>query len=50
MVKLECLDELSIWLTPTKRELYEDGFGYVYEVDDNKAKALLATGKFKKVE
>ncbi len=42
MMKLECLQEVSIWLTPTKRELYEDGFGYIYEVDDAKATKLLA--------
>ena len=47
MVKLECLEETSIWVTPDKRELYEDGFGYVYEVDEDKAKELLATGNFK---
>lgn len=49
MVKLTCLAELSIWITPTRRELYEDGFGYIYEVDDVKAKELLATGHFQEV-
>lgn len=46
MVKLECLEEHRV----SEKELYEDGFGYVYEVDEAKAKELLALGKFKVVE
>ncbi len=42
MKKLECLQETSIWLDQNKRELYEDGFGYTYEVDEAKAAELLA--------
>ena len=44
-VKLECLQEHRV----SEKELYEDGFGYVYEVTEVKATRLLATGKFKVV-
>ena len=44
MKRIECLNEVSIWLDDEnhKREHYEDGFGYIYEVADDKAKKLLA--------
>lgn len=43
MVKLECLNEVRLdTSTPGKTILYEDGFGYTYDVDEETATTLLA--------
>lgn len=50
MVKLLCKEEHRIELPDGRLEKYEDGYDYIYEVDEKKAEELLATGKFEQVE
>ena len=40
MIKLECLQEHRVE-SPSGTVVYEDGFGYVYEVDEATAEDLL---------